>query len=238
MKKLKKFIFVSVVILLFSLILLPNINAEINRNTPSLEIGYVDQTGRNAYYVLIELSNEQIQNFRDTWGSWEDYLKNIRVDKEMNFHETIEFETKSIVLLEEIKNLTRNSTTGQVYFPPVIDIPIFIHSHLFMMGFGPRIFSIGRGRVWLPFNRQGESFIGFRFSPIFVSYSIGFTRVRIRSLSTFSMVISNRFFVHRVYSAGFSGLYINFGKLFPDSSIGPVILIGKPLLIGVGDDIF
>jgi len=237
MKNSKKLLYISVVGLLLSLILIPTMNAGTYRDSPSLEIGYIDQTG-NTYYVLIELSNEKIQKFRDTWADWENYLKNIREDKEMNFLETIEFEEKSIILIEEIKNLTQNSTTGQVYFPPGIEIPTFIHSHLFMMGFGARIFSIGRGRVWLPFNRQGEAFIGIRFSPMFISYSVGFTRVRVRSLSTFSMVISNRFFVHRVCTAGFSGLYINFGKLFPDSSIGPVILIGKPLLIGVGDDLF
>jgi len=236
MKKSKKFIFTSIVCLLLSLVLFPTLNAGTYKDNPSLEIGYTDQSG-NTYYILIELSNEQIQQFRDTWKEWENYLKNIRVDEEMSFQETLEFETKSIILLEEIKNLTRNQATGQVYFPPGIEIPTFIHSHLFMTGFGAKIFSIGRGKVWIPFNRQGEAFVGIRFSPIFVFYSIGFTRVRIRSLSTFSMVVSNRFFVHRVCTAGFSGLYINFGNLFPDTSIGPVILIGKPLLIGVGDDI-
>ena len=237
MKISKKFLHISIVGLLLNLVLIPNINAGTNRDSPSLEIGYINQNG-NTYYVSIELNYEQIQKFRDTWSDWENFLKNIREDNEMNYLESIEFEKKSIILIEEIKNLTKNSTTGQVYFPPGIDIPTFIHSHLFMMGFGARIFSIGQGRVWLPFNRQGEAFIGIRFNPIIVSYSIGFTRARIRSLSTFSMIISNRFFVHRVVIAGFSGLYINFGKLFPDTSAGPVILIGKPLLIGVGDDIF
>jgi len=236
MKKLKKLIIISIICLLLSLVLIPTLNAGIYKDTPSLEIGYNDQSG-NTYYVLLKLSDEQIQQFRDTWGEWENYLKNIRVDKEMSYQETLEFETKSIILLEEIKNLTRNQATGQIYFPPNIVIPTFIHSHLFMMGFGSRIFSIGRGRVWLPFNRQGEVFIGTRYSPIFIFYSIGFTRTRIRSLSTFSMIVSNRFFEHRVCTAGFSGLYINFGNLFPDTSIGPVILIGKPLLISVGDDI-
>ncbi len=237
MKNSKKFLQISIVGLLLSLALIPTINAGTNKDSPSLEIRYINQMGY-TFYVLIELSNDQIQKFRDTWSDWESYLKNIREDKEMDFLETIEFETKSIALIEEIKNLTRDITTGQVYFPPNIEIPTFIHSHLFMLGFGTRIFSIGRGRVWIPFNRQGEAFIGIRFSPMLMSYSIGFTRVRVRSLSTFSMIVSNRFFVHRVCTAGFSGLYINFGKLFPDSSLGPIILIGKPILVGVGDDLF
>ena len=237
MKNSKKLLQISIVGLLLSLALIPTINAGINKDSPSLEIGYIDQTG-NTYYVIIKLSNDQIQKIRDTWSDWENYLKTLREDKEMNFIETLEFEKKSVALIEEIKNLTKNTTTGEVYFPPSIEIPTFIHSHLFMLGFGARIFSIGRGRVWLPFNRQGEAFIGIRFSPMLISYSIGFTRVRVRSLSTFSMTVSNRFFVHRVCSVGFSGLYINFGRLFPDTSMGPVILIGKPLLIGVGNDLF
>jgi hypothetical protein len=237
MKKSKKLIQISIVGLLLSLIFLPTIGAEDNNDNPYLEIRYVDQTG-DTYYVSIELNNEQIQIFRETWTQWENYLKNIREDKELYFQETKELETKSIILLEEVKNLTTNPATGQIYFPPGLDISTFIHSHLFMMGLGVRIFSIGRGRAWLPFNRQGEAFIGIRFSPIIVSYSIGLTRVRAISLSTFSMSISNRFFAHRVCIAGFTGLYINFGKLFQDTSVGPVILIGKPLLISVGKDIF
>jgi len=234
MKNSKKFICISIVGLLLSLVLIPNMIAGANSDSPSLEIGYTDQTG-NTYYIKIELKEEQIQKFRDIWSQWENYLKNIRVDNELNLQEIKDLETKSIRLLEEIKNLTTDPATGQVYFPPSIDIPAFVHSHLFMLGFGVRMFSIGRGRVWLPFNRQGEAFIGVRFSPIFVSYSIGFTRVRVRSMFTVSS--TNRFFVHRMCTAGFSGLYINFGKLFPDSSMGLVILIGKPLLISVGSDI-
>lgn len=235
MKNSKKFKCISLVGLLLSLVLIPTVNAGTNLDIPTLEIGYNDQEG-NTYYVKIKLNDEQIQKFRDTWNQWENYLKNIREDEQMNLQETEELEIKSIILLDEIKNLTINQTTGEVYFPPGIDIPTFVHSHLFMLGFGARIFSIGRGRVWLPFNRQGEAFIGVRFNPIFVSYSIGFTRVRVRSL--FSMNSINRFFVHRLCTAGFLGLYINFGKLFKDTFMGPVIMIGKPLLITVGSDIF
>jgi len=235
MKNLKKFMCISIVGLLLSLVLIPTIVAGTNSDNPFLEIGYTDQVG-NTFYTKIKLSDEQVQKFKDTWSQWENYLKNVREDKEMNFQETKYLEIKSIILLEEIKNLTTDPATGQVYFPPSIDIPVFVHSHLFMLGFGVRVFSIGRGRVWLPFNRQGEAFIGVRFNPIFVSYSIGFTRVIARSLFTISS--TNRFFVHRMCTAGFSGLYINFGKLFSDTSIGPVILIGKPLLITVGSDIY
>ena len=236
MKNSKKLINIIVIGLISSLVLIPNINAVTYKDSPSLEISYIDQNGY-TYYISFELSSEQIQEFRNTWDKWENCLKNIREDNKMSLEETIEFEAKSVILLEEIKNLTKDTSIGQVYFPPNIDISSFIHSHLFTMGFGAKIFSIGKGRVWLPFNRQGEAFIGIRFNPIFISYSIGFTRVRLRSLSTFSIVISNRFFVHRVCVAGFSGLYINIEKLYPDNSFGPVILIGKPLLLGVGDDI-
>lgn len=226
-----------IAVLFFGLILAPNLNAGEFNNDTNLEIVYNGTTG-NTYYTSLKLNNEQIQKFRDIWEEWENYLKIIREDKEMDLLETINFEKKSIILIEEIKNLTKDSNTNQTYFPDNIEISSFIHSHLFAIGLGPKIFSIGRGSVWLPFNRQGEAFIGSRFNPIFISHSIGFTKVKVRSLSTFSMVISNRFFLHRICIAGFSGLYINFGKLFPDTSIGPVILIGKPLLLWVGDDIF
>jgi len=228
---------IAIIGLFLNLILIPNVNAGNYKKNPNLDINYIDQNG-NIYYFSLELNNEQIQKLRNTWEEWENYLKNVRKDNEMSFDETVEFEAKSIILLEEIKNLTKDSITGQVYFPANIEISSFIHSHLFMAGFGAKIFSIGKGRVWLPFNRQGETFIGMRFNPIFITYSIGFTRIRFRSLSTFSFVISNRFFVHRVCVAGFSGLYINFERLYPDTTFGPVILIGKPILLGVGDDIF
>src|SRR4030042_6015567 len=185
MKNLKKFMCISIVGLLLSLVLIPTIVAGTNSDNPFLEIGYTDQVG-NTFYTKIKLSDEQVQKFKDTWSQWENYLKNVREDKEMNFQETKYLEIKSIILLEEIKNLKTDPATGQVYFPPSIDIPVFVHSHLFMLGFGVRVFSIGRGRVWLPFKRQGEAFIGVRFNPIFVSYSIGFTRVIARSLFTIS----------------------------------------------------
>jgi len=237
MKKLKEIMYISVIALLLSLVLTSNINAKIISDNPTFEVGYIDQSG-NSFYAVIQLNDEQIQKFRDSWCDWENYLKNIREDHDMNLQENKELESRSIILLEEVKNLTRDPNTGQIYFPSNIEIPTFVHSHLFILGFGARIFSIGRGRVWLPFDRQGEAFVGVRFNPIFVSYSIGFTRVSVRSLSILPSCILNRFFVHRVCTAGFTGLYVNFGKLFSDSSVGPVILIGKPLFVTVGSDIF
>jgi len=234
MKNVKNFLSIAVVGLFLSLTLMPVATGDSGNNTA--EIGFIDKNGE-SYHVVIELSEEQLQKLGDSWDEWENYLKTVREDSEIDSKELTEFESKTVVLLEEIKELTRNSTTGQYYFPPDIDIPAFIHDHLFMCGFGAKIFSIGRGRVWLPFNRQGESFIGTRFAPIFVSYSIGYTKVRVRSFVPFSLVVSNRFFMHRLCTAGFTGLYINFGKMYADNSQGPIILIGRPLLIGVSDDI-
>ena len=138
-------------------------------------------------------------------------------------------------MLEELKELTYDPETGRYRFPN-IDIPNLIHDFLFMTGFGTRILSIGRGRVWLPFNRQGETFVGKRFAPIFIQTTLGYTRIRSWSLQPLSWFVLDRLFMHRFCTMAFTGLYINFGKHYLDRSVGPIILIGKPRIIALSDD--
>jgi len=235
MKNLKKKITLIIICLILSLSIFPSIEAS-DSAIQKIEIGYTDEKGI-PYYKEIEISYHELQHFRNSWDYWENYLKQIRKDGQMDDQELLSFEEKTVNLIEEIKELTKNSETGQYFFPDNLDIASFIHKQLFMLGFGAKIFSIGSGRVWLPFNRQGEAFIGSKFAPIFVRYSIGFTSVRVRSYIPFDLIVSNRFFSHRFSLAGFTGLYINFERQFIDNTAGPVILIGRPLLINLGDDI-
>ena len=234
MKNAKKICAFATVALFLSLIL-ASANSAGNEFGDIFEIEYADDNG-NTYNVVIEIEEEQLKEFINSWCSWEDTLKIIRSDGEIDDQELIDLENETITMLEELKELTYDPETGVYYFPN-INIPTLVHDHLFMIGGGTRIFSVGRGRVWLPFNRQGETFVGKRFAPIFVRHTIGFTRVKSVSLFPFSWFILDRLFTHRICTFGFTGLYIDFGKRYFDNSIGPVILIGIPRLIRLSDDI-
>ena len=233
MKIVKKICSLSIIVLFISLALVPAVNAGENFNE-IFKIEYKDKNG-DLYNVEIETDQDQLQNFEDAWYSWEGVLKDVRNDGKIDKKELVKLEEETITMFEELKNLTYNPITCEYLFP-IKNIPNFIHDHLLMLGGGIRIFSIGRGRAWLPFNRQGEAFLGIKFTPIFIRHTIGFSRIRSCSFFPLSWFILNRFFTHLICTMGFTGLYINFGQHFVDTSVGPVILIGRPLFVKLTDD--
>jgi hypothetical protein len=201
-----------------------------------LEIGYKELNGY-TFYKKITVSEKQLEQFEVSWNQWESLLEEIRKDGFMDIKETIKFQQEAVSLIEEIKEITFDPETGTYAFPDNIGVTGFVRDSLFMNGFGRRIFSIGRGRAWLPFNRQGEQFIGMRFLPIFIQHSLGFTKVKRFTLIPPSFGVEDRLFIHNLLTVGFVGLYINFGERYFDRQAGPVILIGRSIGIRLGEDI-
>lgn len=233
MKVTKKICSISIIVLFISLSLVPVINAGESYNG-IFKIEYKDEKG-DTYNIEIKTDQDQLQTFEDTWYSWEGILKDLREDGIIDKQELVLLEKVTITMFEELRNLTYSPILGEYLFP-IQNIPTFIHDNLFMIGGGSRIFSIGRGRVWLPFNRQGEAFFGMKFAPIFLRHTIGFTRIRSCSFFPLSWFVLNRFFTHSICTMGFTGLYINLGQQFLDTSVGPIFLIGKPLFVRLTND--
>lgn len=201
-----------------------------------LEIGYKDNEG-NFFYEQIEVAEDEYLVFEDSFTSFESFVDEIDADGIMDPVELLEFEQAVVDLITEIKELTYDEVTGTYAFPTCIGIGSFISEFLFLKGIGRKIFSIGRGRAWLPFNRQGESFIGMRFLPIFIQHTLGYTKVRIVNVIPPSIGVSDRLGIHNFWTVGFAGLYINFGDRYLDRPAGPVVLIGKALWYRLGEDI-
>ena len=227
----------TIVGLFLVLAIIPNVSAGNFRKLASrtLEIAYKDKNGE-LFYKTIVVSEGQIQIFMDCWSEWENSLKQIRENEEFNNQEMIKFESITVNLLEEFKKITQDKSSGQYLFPP-INISRFVHNFLFTFGLGAKIFSIGRGRAWLPFNRQGETFVGKRYLPIIIRHQIGFTRIKFWSLMPLSRIISSRMFKHTSFIMGFTGLYINIGKRNINRPAGPIIVIGRINLVSISDDI-
>ena len=234
MKKIKEILAFTIISLFIIIALSPTINAN-DVVKQRIQISYVGENGE-LFYKEVSVNVEDLEEFQDSWDSWEGLLKDIRSDNKLEFEEIKSMEQESLSMLEELKDLTYDGESGSYLFPN-INLPQFIHDSLYLIGGGTRIFSIGRGDAWVPFNRQGESFIGMRFLPIFIKQNIGFTRTRCFSLFPFARLILNRLFNHRVLAFGFTGLFIDFGRRFFDNTVGPIILIGKPNFISLGDDI-
>ena len=231
MKALKTLIPVTVVVLFLCMAFSPAVSAgETTTQDRTLEIGYKDAEG-NTFYKKLVVTAEEYEVFDGKWTNWESFVEVAREDERMSVEELIAFETLTVELIQNIKDMTYDDETGTYLFPD-IDIESFVNLYLMFKKsspvtrsiFGSRIFTIGRGRAWLPFNRQGESFIGMRFLPIVVQHSLGYTKVRRVTFFPPSIGVDDRLFVHNFFTIGFVGLYINFGERYLDRPAGPVFL--------------
>lgn len=231
MKKQIKISTVVVLGLFLSLTLMPAVSGNPKSNTFEIEYSY---DSGDPYHFTITLTPGEIQAFKNSWVGWEDDLRTLSNDGKIDQVELQTLGEITVDLVWQIKNLTYDENTGQYYFPP-INIRSFIFDHLLMIGTGMRVFSIGRGRDFIPFNIQGECFAGTRFAPIFVKQQFGFTRVKMRTFFPLMWSTSDRLFSHNLVTVGFTGLYVNFGERFLDTTYGPILQIGKPLMIRVGD---
>jgi len=87
------------------------------------------------------------------------------------------------------------------------------------------VFSVGRGFAWIPFYDY-ESFKGTMLRPIFTQYQFGFTTLLSLTLLPPSFAKHIMLGTHRMISIGFSGIFINFGDVGLDRTLGPMIFVG------------
>ena len=186
MKKSKTIIPIAVVALFLCLALAPTVSAD--ELDQELEIGFTDKNGYTFYKKII-VTPDQLSQFNDNFTIWENKVTEFALDNRMDANEILTFIEITNSLVNEIKELTYDSETGMYNFPePLITkeaILQFIEYHLLINNNGPtnpvplpirlhlrRIFTIGRGRAWLPIQDSGETFIGARFLPIMLSNEI------------------------------------------------------------------
>jgi len=250
MRKIKKVTPAVISALFLILALAPAINAdEIDQE---LEIGFKDNNGY-TYYKKIIVTTEQLSNFNINFTIWENKIKEFDSDNKMDANEIITFIELTNSLVNEIKELTYDSESSTYNFPdpllPEGAILQFIKEHLLIKDSSSKpiaqpinlklrkIFTIGRGRAWLPLQNSGEMFIGARFLPIFLQYSVGYAKSRWINLFPPAICIEDRLGIFNLVTVGFVGLYINFGERYIGRPAGPVLLIGSQIWLRLGEDI-
>lgn len=251
MKNTKTIIPIAIVALFLSLALAPALSAdEVNQE---LEIGFKDNTGYTFYKKII-VTSDQLSQFNNNFAIWENKVKEFDLDNQMDPNEILIFLEITNSLVNEIKELTYDQEARTYNFPePLLSdgaILQFIKDHLLMnkkTSPSPvplpihlqlrRILTIGRGRVWLPIKNFCETFIGARFLPIFLQYTVGYAKSRWINFFPPAICIEDRLGIFNLITVGFVGLYINFGERYIDRPVGPVLLIGSQAWLRLGEDI-
>ncbi|MDH7506980.1 MAG: hypothetical protein QHH15_04240 [Candidatus Thermoplasmatota archaeon] len=251
MKKTKAIITTTVVTLFFILALAPTINAD--ELDQELEIGFKNYNGY-IFYKKIIVTPEKLSQFNYNFTIWENKIKEFDADNKMDATEILTFIEITNSLLNEIKQMTYDPETGNYYFPepllPENAILQFIKDHLLIDNKDStkpftqpihlqlrKIFTIGRGRAWLPLKNNGEVFIGARFLPIFLQYTIGYAKSKWLNIFPPAFCVEDRLGMFNLATVGFVGLYINFGERYIDRPAGPVLLIGNQAWLRLGEDL-
>jgi len=251
MKNIKTIIPIAVIALFLSLAIAPSISAD--ELDQELEIGFKNNIGY-TYYNKIIVTPEQLSQFNTNFSIWENKIKEFDLDNRMDATEILTFLEITNSLVNEIKELTYDSELGIYNFPEplLLDGAIlqFIKDHLFINKGSSKnpvplpihlqlrkIFTIGRGRIWLPLKNFGEAFIGTRFLPLFLQYTIGYAKSRWINIIPPAICIEDRLGLFNLITVGFVGLYINFGERYIDRPVGPVLLIGSQVWLRLGEDI-
>jgi len=251
MKNTKTIIPIAVVALFLTLAIVPAATAD--ELDQELEIGFKDKDGYTFYKKII-VTPEQLSQFNSNFTIWETKVKEFDLDNQMDATEILTFLEITNSLVNEIKELTYDSMIGIYNFPePLLSdgaILQFIKDHLLInkkTSTTPlplpihlqlrRILTIGRGRVWLPIKNFGEAFIGARFLPIFLQYTVGYAKSRWINIFPPAICIEDRLGIFNLITVDFVGLYINFGERYIDRPVGPVLLIGSQAWLRLGEDI-
>jgi len=218
-----------------------------------LEIAFNDNSGYTFYNKII-VTTDQLSKFNNNFTIWENKVKEFDSDSKMDATEILLFVEITNSLVNEIKELTYDKETEGYNFPEpllqddailqfikynllideetaTISVPLPIHLQL------RRILTIGRGRAWLPLTNFGEAFIGMRFLPIFLQYTVGYAKSRWINLFPPAICVEDRLGVFNLVTMGFVGLYVNFGERYIDRPVGPVLLIGRQAWLRLGEDI-
>ena len=250
MKNTKTIIPLAVTALFLVLALLPAISA--NEIDQELEIGFKDNNGY-SYYKKIVITPEKLSKFNNNFTIWENKIKEFDSDNKMDATEILTFVEITNSLVNEIKELTYDPESATYNFPdpllPENAILKFIKEHLLIKDTSStplpkpidlklrKVFTIGRGRAWLPLQNSGETFIGARFLPIFLQYTVGYAKSRWINLFPPAFCVEDRLGIFNLVTVGFVGLYINFGERYIGRPAGPVVLIGSQIWLRLGEDI-
>lgn len=251
MKNIQKIITIAIITLFLILTINPVTNAD--ELDQELEIGYKDNNGY-TFYKKITVTEDQLSQFNNNFSIWENKIKEFDLDNKMDATEIITFIELTNSLVNEIKELTYDSESGIYCFPePLLPdgaILQFIKDHLLIKQENSRtpvplpihlqlrkVFTIGRGHAWLPLINSGETFIGARFLPIFLQYTVGYAKSRWINIFPPAICVEDRLGVFNLVTIGFVGLYINFGERYIDRPAGPVLLIGSQIWLRLGEDL-
>lgn len=251
MKSIKKIITIAIIALFLSLTIPQTVGAD--ELDQELEIGFKDNNGYTFYKKII-VTQEQLSQFNNNFTIWENKIKEFDLDNRMDATEILTFVEITNSLINEIKELTYDSELGIYNFPePLLlegAILQFIMNHLLINNQSTtnpvplpihlqlrKIFTIGRGRAWIPIKNFGEAFIGVRFLPMFLQYTIGYAKSRWISIFPPAICVEDRLGIFNLITVGFVGLYVNFGERYIDRPVGPVLLIGSQIWLRLGEDI-
>jgi len=250
MKNTKKIFTIAIIVLNLSIAYAPAVNSD--ELDQELEIAFCDKNGYTFYKKII-VTPEQLIQFNNNFTIWENKIKEFDTDNIMDSNEIIIFLEITNSLVNEIKELTYDSEVGIYNFPdpllPDDAILQFIKDHLMInqetstnsvplpihLQF-KKVFSIGRGRAWLPLTNFDEAFIGMRILPIFLQYTVGYAKSRWINIFPPSICVEDRLGIFNLVSVGFIGLYINFGERDINRFAGPVLLIGRQGWLRFGED--
>jgi hypothetical protein len=250
MKNTKTIIPIAVVALFLILTISPAVNAD--ELDQELEIGFSNDRGY-SFYKKITVTQDQLSQFNNNFTIWENKIKKFDFDNRMDANEILIFVEMTNALVKEIKELTYNFQTRIYDFPePLLQegaILQFIKEHLLIKNEDNnpltqpihlqwrRIFAIGRGRAWLPIKNSVEVFIGARFLPVFLQYTLGYAKCKWVNVFPPAICVEDRLGIFNLISIGFIGLYINFGERYINRPVGPVLLIGRQGWLRLGEDI-
>ncbi len=251
MEKTKTIIPIAIITLFLSLAIMPATSAD--GIDQELEIAFKDNSGYTFYKKII-VTSDQLSQFNSNFSIWENKVKEFDLDNQMDATEIFSFLEITNSLVNEIKELTYDSETEIYNFPePLLSdgaILQYLKDHLLLnkkTSTTPaplpihlqlrKVLTIGRGRVWLPIKHFGEAFIGARFLPIFLQYTVGYAKSRWLNIFPPAICIEDRLGVFNLITVGFVGLYINFGERYIDRPVGLVLLIGSQAWLRLGEDI-
>lgn len=218
-----KIITFAVSILFIFLLFSPSIQSKEPVNRDNLLTIWMPEITEDDYFTQISVSNEQKQTFIAILG---DVLDVINSSMAPGSPEGLkityeEWQTIGIVVnefIDSIRSLDENF--------PDIDIRELI-SNLIEGFFRPftgfllpePMFSAGISFTWIPFYGY-ESFIGVMLRPMFTRHIFGYSRVggilgRFYKIGTYSMFLIR-----------FIGIFINFGDIGKEFTIGPTMYLG------------
>jgi hypothetical protein len=227
MKKIKRLISITSVILLIILIYIPIINAEKTIDQEKILTLWMPGITKNDYFAQQELSEEQKKDIIDKLYDTLNIINNTVTPSssegtKITYEEWQLIKGKICIFLDTLKTIfndfpsldTDKLTTDiiQGFFRPLKGI------------FRPKpVFSAGIGHSCIPFYDY-ETFLGRMFRPIITKYQFGF--MHIGGFAQCRLTIGKFFMINTC----FCGIFLNLGDIGFEQIMGPTMYIGTIFL--------